>query len=364
MSSRARSVGVPQTAAVGCSAAASASELAPSAATPVTSVARCMTLRRWRTNGVSGTFMLEQYGSSARATDWTAYSCSSRSLLERASDAASARSCASSPVRRIVPASTREVTSPRSSRTSISGVAPSRPSTQKVQHRGYRAARRVSGQRASTGPVASATRSRASTTFSRSPSPMRRTASATASSQSAPVSAPSANVTVPGLRGGSRRGAGAAAGSAPSMPTVVTHQRPPRCPMTTSGRVSTDRPGRPSNANEPNATGPHPGSPTSSRTTAPSTRRFHHRSAASIRSGPVDSNVAARPHPTMPSPRRTQASGACSGSNSSSGPGSAIAAVRTTSGAAAGSVVTVRQRTWPSARKPPAPASHPVTGRS
>ena len=38
--------------------------------------------------------------------------------------------------RRIVPASTREVTVSPMRRTSISGVAPSRPSTEKVQHEG------------------------------------------------------------------------------------------------------------------------------------------------------------------------------------------------------------------------------------
>src|SRR5690606_421330 len=58
------------------------------------------------------------------------------------------------------------------------------------------------------------------------------------------------------------------------------------------------------------------------------------------------SKTAARPQPTTPWPMRTQASGARSGSNVSSGPGSSTATVRTTSGAAAGSVVTVRQRTW------------------
>ena len=92
-------------------------------------VARC------RTNGVSGTFIEEQCGASASATERTAYSCSSRSLLDRASDAARARSRASSPVRRMVPARTRERTRPWSRRTSSSGVAPTRPSTANVQVR-------------------------------------------------------------------------------------------------------------------------------------------------------------------------------------------------------------------------------------
>ena len=94
---------------------------------PATSVARCMTLGRCRTNGASGTFIEEQCGSSASATERTAYSCSSRSFEERASVAARAMSRSSSPVRRMVPASTREVTRPRSRRTSISGDRAEQP---------------------------------------------------------------------------------------------------------------------------------------------------------------------------------------------------------------------------------------------
>ena len=45
------------------------------------------------------------------------------------------------------------MTRPRSRRTSISGVAPNMPSTWKVQHMGYVAARRCSGQRTSIGCV-------------------------------------------------------------------------------------------------------------------------------------------------------------------------------------------------------------------
>ncbi len=65
-------VGVPPTAADGCSAAASASELVSSSMTPATSVARCMTLGRCSTNGDSGTFIEVQCGLSASATDRTA----------------------------------------------------------------------------------------------------------------------------------------------------------------------------------------------------------------------------------------------------------------------------------------------------
>ena len=88
------SVGVPPTAADGCRASASWSEetVSASCTTPATSVARCMTLGRCRTNGASGTFIDEQCGSRASATERTAYSCSSRSFDERASVAARARS--------------------------------------------------------------------------------------------------------------------------------------------------------------------------------------------------------------------------------------------------------------------------------
>src|SRR5215212_10315899 len=136
-------VGVPQTAALGWRAAARASELAPRSATAVTSVARCRTFGSSRTYGASGTFIPEQYGDNARATDETAYSCSSRSLLDCAREAASAKSPIRSPVRRIVPASTREVARPASRRISISGVAPMKPSMAYVQHLVYRAASAV-----------------------------------------------------------------------------------------------------------------------------------------------------------------------------------------------------------------------------
>ena len=92
ISSTATLVGVPPTAAEGCSAAARSSTLAPSVSctTPATSVARCITLGRCSTNGTSGTFVEEQYGASDSATERTAYSCSSRSFDERASWPASA----------------------------------------------------------------------------------------------------------------------------------------------------------------------------------------------------------------------------------------------------------------------------------
>ena len=87
-----------------------------------------MTFERCKTKGDSGTFIEEQNGASASATERTAYSCSSKSLDDRASEPASARSRSSSPVLRIVPARILEVISDLLSLTKSSGVAPISPS--------------------------------------------------------------------------------------------------------------------------------------------------------------------------------------------------------------------------------------------
>ena len=60
MRSRATWVGVPQTAALGCSDAASVNALAAPSTTPVMSVARCITLGSFSTDGASGTFIAWQ----------------------------------------------------------------------------------------------------------------------------------------------------------------------------------------------------------------------------------------------------------------------------------------------------------------
>ncbi|CAB5058474.1 unannotated protein [freshwater metagenome] len=140
MMSKAILRGVPQTAADGCRLLRSenaSTRCFVSVSAPVTSVARCMTFAKCRTNGDSGTFVEEQNGSRASATERTAYSCSSRSFDERARDAASAKSFSSSPVFGIVPASTRDVTMPRERRSKSSGVAPTSPSTANVHVDGY-----------------------------------------------------------------------------------------------------------------------------------------------------------------------------------------------------------------------------------
>ena len=76
-------------------------------------------------------------------------------------------------------------------------------------------------------------------------------------------------------------GAGSTAGRQAGAPTpiVVSHHRPPRRPTTTSGTTSVAPAGRRRRRTtiDPNATGPVPGSPTSSRTTACATTSRHHR---------------------------------------------------------------------------------------
>jgi hypothetical protein len=99
-----------------------------------------MTFARCKTNGDSGTFVEEQNGSIASATDRTAYSCSAKSFEDRARDAASAKSFASSPVLLIVPAKTLEVIIPRDRRSNSSGVAPTNPEIEYFQVDGYSAA--------------------------------------------------------------------------------------------------------------------------------------------------------------------------------------------------------------------------------
>ncbi|OLT13410.1 hypothetical protein BJF78_03625 [Pseudonocardia sp. CNS-139] len=127
ISASAAARGVPPTAAVGCTAAASASSGAGAAGSsvPRTSLARCETFGSASTDGLSGTSRSRQNGRRVSASESTASACSWRSLAEP-------RSCPdrSSPrPGQIVPASTRDETVPASRRTSSSGVAPTSPST-------------------------------------------------------------------------------------------------------------------------------------------------------------------------------------------------------------------------------------------
>ena len=96
----------------------------------------------------------------------------------------------------MVPAKTREVTIPRESRTSNSGVAPTRPSTANVHVVGYSAASFFRMGRGSISESAVAMRSRARTTFSTEVLLTRLTASATRFIHSAEVKVPSPKVNV------------------------------------------------------------------------------------------------------------------------------------------------------------------------
>ena len=173
-------VGVPHTAADGCSDAARVSDDASSASTPATSVARCMTFDRCSTNGASGTFIDEQCGASASATERTAYSCSSRSFDDRASDAASARSC-------VVVAGAPDGAGqhPRGDQALLAAGRAARAWRRPGRRRRtssvvrYCSASRCSSQRTSSGAPVVTSRSRASTTLSSSPAVIRATASAT-----------------------------------------------------------------------------------------------------------------------------------------------------------------------------------------
>ena len=109
-----------------------------------------------------------QKGSMASATERTAYSCSSKFLDDLASDAARAKSRSSSPVLLMVPAKTREVTMLLVKRRRSSGVAPTKPATEKFHVEGYSAANVCKIERASIALCEVPTTSRAKTTLSSS----------------------------------------------------------------------------------------------------------------------------------------------------------------------------------------------------
>src|SRR5258708_33367795 len=90
---------------------------------------------------------------------------------------------------------------------------------------------------------------------------------------------------------------------------VVSQLRPALRPSSTAGTTSTEPSDVGSKVKLPNATGPEPGTPTSSQTSALSNSSRSHFSPAANRSCPaVSVTFATVPQPTMPSPRRTQAS--------------------------------------------------------
>ena len=203
---------------------------------PVTSVAKCITLAKCSTKGDSGTLVDVQNGSRASATERTAYSCSSRSLEDRARDAASAKSFSSSPVLLIVPAKTREVTMPRERRRSSSGVAPTKPATAKTQVEGYSALKLRRIFRASIGRCELTFRSRANTTFSSLVSSISLIACATRICHSAGLNDPSPQLNSASASNGfSSRSEGWA-----RSPIQVIHEMPLRMPTTIWGITNTE----------------------------------------------------------------------------------------------------------------------------
>jgi hypothetical protein len=144
---------------------------------------------------------------------------------------------------------------------------------------------------------------------------------------------------------------------------VVNQNRSPRRPTTTSGTTrSPPARERGEKANDPKATGPVPGRPTSSRTTACADSRRQARSASANRSAPAVWMRIVSPQPTRPSPRRSQASGPERGSNPSNGPGSVRGTVRVTNGAAAGAVVIADQRKGGRSRRRSGVGVHGASG--
>ncbi len=146
-----------------------------------------------------------------------------------------------------------------------------------------------------------ATRSRASTTFSSRPDLISPTARATACCHSGAVSEPSPYTMRPGEAAGAISSMGAS-------PTVVSHARPFLRPSSTRGTTSTEPCASGSKVNEPNATGPEPGTCTSSSMWASPNTVASHRLAHSKRPGPGGTATrAASPQATRPSPWWTQA---------------------------------------------------------
>ena len=334
-------VGVPPTAAEGCSAAASSSTVAPtvpswapvwcSCATPVTSVARCITLGRCSTNGTSGTLVEEQYGASDSATERTAYSCSSRSFEERASWPARAAS-------RCVVAGTPDGAG-QHPRGDQAALAPDeqlgRRAEEPVDVEGP-AHLVVLGQprAAASGRRCRRRRWRPGRGRAR-PSPARRRRSARP---------PARPRTPTPHRSSRRRRSGRCAGAWGSgwgdqvgergELVGADHGDPATghrgCRRRRAGRRARCRPARRRRRSCPGRSGRCPGTSTSSRTTAAPDTARHQSPASAKRSVPEVRQLAATPQATMPSPRRSHAIGWSVGSRSSRFSGSTPPAVTST----------------------------------
>ncbi len=148
------------------------------------------------------------------------------------------------------------------------------------------------------GAGADACRSRASTTLRSPPARIRATAAATARSHCGALRLPSCQRTSPDVAC-ARRSPGRAVPAPGGQPSgagdpgpaeiVVSQARPSRRPSTACGTMRTDPSEAGSKVKLPNATSPHPGAPTWSSTSAPSSRARSHFSAAVNRSVPAGS---------------------------------------------------------------------------
>ena len=129
MAASAASVGVPATAAVGCSTSMRSSTEVSVEVVASTSVARCHTFGSARVNGCSLVARAFVRGARASTRLRTAKPCSERSFALDARASAASRSESGSAPRASVPASTRAVTVPPDTVTRVSGLAPMRPCT-------------------------------------------------------------------------------------------------------------------------------------------------------------------------------------------------------------------------------------------
>ena len=167
--------------------------------------------------------------------------------------------------------------------------------------------------------------SRASTTLLRSPAWILATAAQTARCHCGAVRLPSCQRSPAGAGPTGTAGSG-------RPPMVVSQERPGPRPSTAVGTTRTEPSEAGSKVKLPNATGPQPGRPTSSRTSAPSNSSISHFSPAVNRSSPAGMLIrAASPQPTSPSPRRIQDTDPGCGRRATRSPGSSTGTVRTTS---------------------------------
>ncbi len=150
---------------------------------------------------------------------------------------------------------------------------------------------------------------------------------------------------------------------------VVSQARPSRRPIRAAGTTSTEPSQAGSKVKLPNATGPEPGTPTSSVTIALSNSSRSHISPAANRSVPAGRvSRAASPQPTSPSPPRSQATTSGCGRQATRSPGSSAGTVPTArrSGAcrSAAAYWALTADHFSSARSAPRPRTGLLPGRA